>query len=368
MKTNTQGDSNNHDSSEDFPHQRKERLLFFASITLITGVVWLTWVGEISGIRLPYLNCIGVLFLFVSSAYFYGVLKRLSIEFASVDEQKVDLLKRNEILYGKSISFLGFVIILLSLTNAIILSGFLYHKVISIPFAETGTKINVETGGMILMVSMLMAVLGSVFFTTNRLLRMRDKDQEDFSKDMFWSGLCFRMGESILFVLVLFLLLCSEKERYLAYINWLPAFSLLMGMFVKSGERLIFGIAERLFEMARGLLPTTEKLAERTIPGAPRNLEVATLPNNELELKWDEPVSGGQVQFYKIFSPVDKQEGFLIGETHQSTRFLKFKPLKKFEGKLFVKAGNNAGEGEKSNVVVMEEENEENAEENAGRP
>ncbi|MBI9083025.1 MAG: hypothetical protein JEZ11_05460 [Desulfobacterales bacterium] len=308
-----------------------------------------------------------------------------------------DIEQRNSIFYGRFISMLGAGIIFLSLTNAVILGGFIYNDVLSIPFSgitdkidknagkegakptdesspatttdkestNSGTKTNgalsdpqttqperLDAGGHLLLVSMLMAILGSLFFTANTLIAARNEGKSDFSRAKFWSGLWFRMGESVLFVLVFFLLGCSSKSNYNAFINWFPALSLFLGMFVKSGERVVFGLAERLFEMTRGLLPATAPSAQALAPGPPRNLTLAKTGNQTVALAWDEPVLGGPVTSYRIYraEPAGKTPK-LVGETPPGSRTAS-QPFSLNETACFhITALNNEAESKPSNTV-----------------
>jgi hypothetical protein len=102
--------------------------------------------------------------------------------------------------------------------------------------------------------SSLVAILGALFFfATSLWKKMGDAGREPFDRRMFWGGLWFRLGEAILFNLVFFLVL-----RYYASNSFLllPLMSLLVGMFLKSGETLVSGIAERVFASIQALVPT----------------------------------------------------------------------------------------------------------------
>jgi hypothetical protein len=69
---------------------------------------------------------------------------------------------------------------------------------------------------------------------------------EPFDASRFWAGLWYRLGEAIVFALVLFLL------GYANYANGLRGATLLLvalliGMFVKTGETLIAGLTRKVF-------------------------------------------------------------------------------------------------------------------------
>jgi hypothetical protein len=113
------------------------------------------------------------------------------------------------------------------------------------------------------------AILGALFFVAGTLRAKRDRieqsaraggvntTQEDedgvsigpFSGPKFWGGLWYRLGEGILFSLVLLLLVGAEiiveSDKYEP---WLLVLALMMGMFVKPAELMINGLAHRLFK------------------------------------------------------------------------------------------------------------------------
>ena len=63
----------------------------------------------------------------------------------------------------------------------------------------------------------------------------------------------FRIGEAIVFTFVLFLwLLLSDTQ--LLNLTWLPLVGLFVGMFIKSGEMVIYGIAKRVLTSATSLV------------------------------------------------------------------------------------------------------------------
>jgi hypothetical protein len=102
--------------------------------------------------------------------------------------------------------------------------------------------------------STLVATLGALFFFATALwTKMAEPERDPFDRRVFWGGLWFRLGEAILFNLVFFLVL-----RYYADTQFLilPLVSLLVGMFLKTGESLVSGIATRVFAAIQALIPT----------------------------------------------------------------------------------------------------------------
>lgn len=119
--------------------------------------------------------------------------------------------------------------------------------------------------------SSLVSMLGALFFFATALwARMGKPERDPFDRRIFWGGLWFRIGEAILFNLVFFLVL-----RYYAPDQFLilPLVSLLVGMFLKTGESLVSGIATRVFAAIQALVPTDSgsrkdmKLAVLTLTG-----------------------------------------------------------------------------------------------------
>jgi hypothetical protein len=107
---------------------------------------------------------------------------------------------------------------------------------------------------LFLMLSCGVAVMGALFyFATSLWAKIGKADLEPFDASLFWGGLWFRIGEALIFTAVLFLFVrVYANDRYLL----LPLVALLVGMFLKSGERLIAGMANRLFAAFTQLFPS----------------------------------------------------------------------------------------------------------------
>lgn len=251
--------------------------------------------------------------------------------------------------YSRYLILVGTMLVVLSLAIAIVLSSPAYLKSpsgvegIAAPQPKYGT----------LALSIAMAILGSLFFIANSLVLKRRSGDEPFNDMAFWSGLWFRIGEALLFVLVLFLII-SGSTGHVALggvgFEQLPAAALLVGMFVKSGERVIFGLAERMFGMISGLLPAAEGGAQ-ALPGRPRNAKVTPLSGSQTEgvLTWDEPLNGGNIESYQVVRQQGAAKPEALGETHSSIRELK---ITRGAGAITVRAGNRAaGLGEPSQGI-----------------
>jgi len=76
---------------------------------------------------------------------------------------------------------------------------------------------------------------------------------EPFEAARFWGGLWFRVGEALLFSLVVFLFAAAPGAGKSGG-AWLLLMALLLGMFVKTGESLVAGLADRVFAAARQLV------------------------------------------------------------------------------------------------------------------
>jgi len=148
--------------------------------------------------------------------------------------------------------------------------------------------------------STMVAMLGALFFFANALWdKLGCPERDPFDARIFWAGLWFRLGEAVLFNIVFFLCLRSyAPDRYL----FLPLVSLLVGMFLKSGEAMVNGIASRVFEAFQALIPTT-----MSAPSASKlwAFAVGGLPEDaaEREVKLKELVEG--IEALKGVSRVD---------------------------------------------------------------
>lgn len=128
----------------------------------------------------------------------------------------------------------------------------------------------------VLLLGALLAILGALFFFSTALWEKMERLQtaaiaaapsgsagvgavDPFNDRMFWAGLWFRIGEAVTFSLVLFLVVRQFAEAHLLL---LPLLALLIGMFLKAGERLITGIAQRIFAAFEQLVPARPQVEE----------------------------------------------------------------------------------------------------------
>jgi hypothetical protein len=90
--------------------------------------------------------------------------------------------------------------------------------------------------------------------------------RERFDVHAFWSGACFRVGEAVLFTFAFFWLIWTSNRR--TEIVWLPVLALFVGMFVKTGEAIIFRLGMRVLSAVESLLPAVPATARSTTPSA----------------------------------------------------------------------------------------------------
>lgn len=125
--------------------------------------------------------------------------------------------------------------------------------------------------GLLLLLSGGNAVLGAMFFVANATRRKREVIEQRlnarlaFNRTSFWGGTWFRAGEAVIFTLVTFhvLWLWVEKEGEIVGYAALPLLALLLGMFVKAGEKLMLGIYTRLFSVVESVVGGTPAAASR---------------------------------------------------------------------------------------------------------
>lgn len=130
---------------------------------------------------------------------------------------------------------------------------------------------------VVLMLSMGMALLGSLFYFANSLWQKFQSRTEFFNCGIFWGGLWFRLAEAIVLTIAMFLFLRFKGFNT----NYMPVIALLIGTTVKSSESLIFGLAERTLASVASLVsprsPTEERISTAPIaPAANAGPEFAT--------------------------------------------------------------------------------------------
>ncbi len=179
---------------------------------------------------------------------------------------------RNDAIYNRYLVGLGYALLLCGVANVIGLAGLSWRG--SLQSLIDGTVSSAADGparlarhqvcAVRILLTANMAVLGAVFFVTNALRKKR-QCKEGFDKGRFWGGLWYRVGEAVLFTVVFYLVLHrfvpdsakasvpSDPPKEVDL--WMPILGLLVGMFIQSGERLVYGIAQRAFAAVSALLP-----------------------------------------------------------------------------------------------------------------
>jgi hypothetical protein len=163
--------------------------------------------------------------------------------------------ERSRVRFGLALVGLGYIFYLDGVLNLIAFAGFAWTDVLDkvFPIGAAPDQHSATDGTIAairLIVSLGMAVLGALFFITNSLRGKRERI-EIYDQYKFWSGTWFRLGEAVLFTVVFFLALrreATDSDRLL------PLIALLLGMFVTTGETLVFGLAQRVLHAAVALV------------------------------------------------------------------------------------------------------------------
>jgi hypothetical protein len=104
---------------------------------------------------------------------------------------------------------------------------------------------------------------------------------EPFDVHAFWSGGFFRVGEAVLFTFAFFWLIWTSDRR--TDVIWLPVLGLFVGMFVKTGEAIIFRLGMRILSAVEALLPTAFP-APRAPAAPPQPSAPSTAPTPSTKL------------------------------------------------------------------------------------
>jgi hypothetical protein len=196
------------------------------------------------------------------------------------------------------------------------LAGFSYSGVLGriFGFAKGVNTLPPTTGAsgvdtmVLLFSSLLMALLGALFYVTNSLQEKRRKGMEDFDWSIFWSGLWYRLGEAVLFTIVFFVAIRRFAPE--GSDEWLPILALFLGMSVTAGERLVFGLARRVFLAVGALLPLdssdVNNAFDALMPDTPTNLKAGREPDGTILVRWDRPGKGATIRGFKVeIKPID---------------------------------------------------------------
>lgn len=107
----------------------------------------------------------------------------------------------------------------------------------------------------VLLYAIFFALFGTLFYLY-RALDRKQSASDAFNRDLFWGGLWFRAGQSLLYTLLLFLVLRSNLTPDLTSGEGpglsealLPLYALLIGMYVRLAEGVFEGFGRRMFNM-----------------------------------------------------------------------------------------------------------------------
>lgn len=217
--------------------------VIFATVTALLFFVlvwWYTWDVPVD-LSSASRKIVGFVF-FLGIAVTINSLKQLEFVNPAIEEPR-----RSSILYNRFLVAQAAILIVMSLASGIGLAGLVNSKVLPLgALVDAGTiTLTPENAAAILCVSIFMSIVGAIFFNANAMYSKQAR--EGFLPEMFWAGFWFRVGEAIVFTLVIFLFVMAGSSAA-DYLTWLPVYALLMGMFVSSGEVLVFGTAHKLFE------------------------------------------------------------------------------------------------------------------------
>jgi len=227
-------------------------LLLTFGLSLLTYQSSLGWMGAVEVNKVAIVvGCILLALALVSGLF--GALRLFGTE-SPCDSNK----------YTWALVGISYVLFLDAVITMVALVGFAYseklHLVLS---SESDVKLlegldpekHAELLGARLILAMAMAVLGAMFFVANRL-RKAHAEGKEFSQGKFWGGIWFRLGQAVLYTAGLYLLI--EINVIEIAESYVVPLALFVGMFVKSAERLFYGISQRLFAMVEVMIPDTK--------------------------------------------------------------------------------------------------------------
>lgn len=110
---------------------------------------------------------------------------------------------------------------------------------------------------------------------------------EPFDAHAFWSGGFFRVGEAVLFTFAFFWLIWTSNRRN--DVIWLPVLGLFVGMFVKTGEAIIFRLGMRVLSAVEALLPSSLPAPPAAPPTLTLSPTPSTKPNSPTSAADEEP-------------------------------------------------------------------------------
>ncbi|MHC4063778.1 MAG: DUF4153 domain-containing protein [Planctomycetota bacterium] len=196
---------------------------------------------------------VGMVMMLVAA---YSGYKGWAVKYEDSDEKTT-----RERMFNHYLMVTGYALLLVGVLCCTLVAGLLYSGRLEGSADGFQSNISGNTLAILVVLSAVASVFGALFFVANSLRKKREDPKEEFSVRKFWGGLTFRLGEAVLFSLVIFWLIWwssapttgtitqpaqSPANMPLGY-ALLPLMSLLLGMFVTSGEKLVFAIAQGLF-------------------------------------------------------------------------------------------------------------------------
>jgi len=156
--------------------------------------------------------------------------------------------------YATHLAGVGTSMLVSGLIAAAVLAALIVAGVVSLaPDVSSVSSTERYRQAVYLLTASGLAMIGSQFFVANTLWNrgFGALEREPFDVGHFWAGLALRMGEAQVFTLVVAVFLARQGR--LTY-EWLPILGLFLGMYVKTAEAIIFGLARRVFTVVSSLV------------------------------------------------------------------------------------------------------------------
>lgn len=240
-------------------------MLAGAMLVVIAGTWWrgsVVWVA-------------GLVLVATGLAFTVAGMSVVRAEAARCSDPKIE----SQGLYQRFLVGLGFLLFAVSMLAVVGFAGMLHTNQIPASGAAFKARLvgDATTGGggggpmlaVMLLVSGALSVVGATFFVTASMREHQANNARDgseaFSESRFWGGLWFRLGQAVLYTLVFFIVLwaglpgAGASAALSDSMIVLPVVGLLIGMFVKAGEALVAGIAERILGAVTALVGPPKK-------------------------------------------------------------------------------------------------------------
>ena len=130
-----------------------------------------------------------------------------------------------------------------------------------------------------ILIMAFLAIFGSLLYIYQRIHEKRQAANEPFHRDLFFGGLWFRMGQAVLYTILLFLVMRSELGAPTGFTeSMMPLLALLIGMYVKTAETVFRAFGLRVLQVLQVLVPPVptsngrradQRRADPEVEGAP---------------------------------------------------------------------------------------------------